>query len=86
MSSSEDHAPHLSETDARQGRWGRPVFWMLTISLSLAVLAMLGAWLWRADQLSAVQGAESAPASQVARFSTPPPEPKWTPRPPSPAG
>ena len=75
MSSSDDHAPHLSETSARQGRWGRPVFRTLIFSLSLAVLAMIGVWVWHAERLSAVQHNARAPASDVARYGAPPPHP-----------
>jgi hypothetical protein len=84
MSSPEDHAPHLPATKARQGSWGRPLFWVLTSSLTLAILALVGAWVWHSEQLTTVQHNARAPASEVARFYGPPPQPKSTPAPPSP--
>ena len=48
--------PEVTATPARQGRWGRPVFWVLLISTLLAALALLAAWMWRADDLATAQG------------------------------
>jgi hypothetical protein len=56
MTGSDDHAPRLSETRARQGRWGRPVFWVLAFSLMLAVAAMLGVWAWQWGPFAASAG------------------------------
>jgi hypothetical protein len=73
MSSPEEHAPPISETRARQGRWGRPVFWMLAFSLGLAVAAMLGVWAWQWGPFNAVPQ-PSAEASQAQpQPSAPPP-------------
>lgn len=44
--------PALNETRARQGRYGRHVLWLLLASLALVVLALFGAWAWRADDLA----------------------------------
>jgi hypothetical protein len=84
MSSPGDHSPSLPETKARQGSWGRPVFWVLTVSLALAIIAMIGVWAWHGERLAAVQHNARAPASEVARFSTPPPQPRTTPAQPPP--
>ncbi|HET6971186.1 MAG TPA: hypothetical protein VFH92_08675 [Phenylobacterium sp.] len=36
-------------TRARQGRWGRHVFWVLVFSTLLAALGMFAAWAWKAE-------------------------------------
>jgi hypothetical protein len=41
-------APVTNATRARQGRWGRHVFWVLVFGTLLAALAMFLAWTWRA--------------------------------------
>jgi len=74
----EEHAPRLNETRARQGRWGQPVVWVLTISLTLAVIAVFATWAWHAHGL-AERNSMTPPPSQVARFSAPPPQPRWAP-------
>ena len=62
----DDHAPHLSETRARQGRWGRPVFWVLTISLILAVLALVGVWAFHWGPFQSAQRLENARTTNAA--------------------
>ncbi|PZQ64919.1 MAG: hypothetical protein DI570_03635 [Phenylobacterium zucineum] len=47
FSSRESERPVLNATRARQGRWGRHVFWVLVFSTVLAALAMFAAWAWR---------------------------------------
>ncbi len=47
--------PRLNATRARQGRWGRQVFWVLIISTVLAALALFGAWTFRARDLAEVE-------------------------------
>ncbi|MGZ3377006.1 MAG: hypothetical protein ACXU8S_10455 [Phenylobacterium sp.] len=39
-----DHHPVLAATPARQGRPGRPVFWVLVISTFLAAAGLFVAW------------------------------------------
>ena len=46
-----DH-PVLAATPARQGRLGRPVFWVLVISTLLAAVALVIAWAWKAPGFS----------------------------------
>lgn len=46
-SSRETGRPTLNATRARQGRWGRPVLWVLVFGTLLASLGMLLAWTWR---------------------------------------
>jgi hypothetical protein len=43
----------LTATEARQGRWGRHMFWVLAASTVLAVLVLFGSWAMRANDLSA---------------------------------
>lgn len=65
-------APRLNATRARQGRWGRHIFWVLVISTVLAALALFGAWTYRAKDLAAVEvnnGAKTPAEAQ--RYDTP---------------
>ena len=45
------NAGELNATEARQGRWGRHVFWVLVASTVLAALALFGSWAFHADDL-----------------------------------
>lgn len=47
--------PRLNATRARQGRWGRHVFWVLVVSTVLAALALFGAWSYRANDLASIE-------------------------------
>jgi len=47
--------PRVNATRARQGRWGRQIFWLLIISTVLAALALFGAWSFRAQDFAAVE-------------------------------
>jgi hypothetical protein len=49
------HPTRLNETQARQARWGRPVFWVLIISIALASLVLFLVWLHYAPALTAVE-------------------------------
>ena len=37
-----DQAETITATDAKQGRWGRPVLWILIIGTGAAILVLLG--------------------------------------------
>jgi hypothetical protein len=37
----------MGATRARQGRWGRHVFWVLLFGTLLSALAMFAAWTWK---------------------------------------
>jgi hypothetical protein len=41
-----EHAPHPSVTEARQAITTRHVRWVLAISLTLATVAIVVAWMW----------------------------------------
>ncbi|MFZ3007768.1 MAG: hypothetical protein WA047_16500 [Phenylobacterium sp.] len=45
----------LNATRARQGRFGRHVFWVLLVSTALAAMALFGAWTWQADNLASTE-------------------------------
>ena len=46
--------PELPATDARQGRWGRHMLWVLLAGLVLVIIALFGSWAIRAPDLEAV--------------------------------
>jgi len=48
----EHPGPVLNATRARQGRYGRHVFWVLVISTVLAAAALFGAWGMRSGDLT----------------------------------
>jgi hypothetical protein len=48
----EPHAPVLSATRARQGRFGRQMVWVLAVSTLLAAIGLLLAWTWKAPSLA----------------------------------
>ena len=68
--------PVLAATPARQGRYGRHMFWVLVIGTLLAAIGLLLAWIWKAPSLArddakiANTHAQSAPA-----FNAPAPAP-----------
>ena len=47
-----DHHPVVAATPARQGRLGRPVFWVLVVSTFLAAAGLFAAWGWKSPGLS----------------------------------
>jgi hypothetical protein len=64
--------PVLSATRARQGRFGRHVFWVLLVSTALAALALFGAWTWRAEDMARTDvRAKSQAATQTQPFDNP---------------
>lgn len=46
--------PELPATDARQGRWGRHMLWVLLAGLVLVIIALFGSWAVRAPDLESV--------------------------------
>ena len=72
--SSVEHAPHLTETQARSGLRGRHVLWMLIASVTFAVIALAAAWAYRSHDLAVVdaRSASRASAGQPATAATPP--------------
>jgi hypothetical protein len=76
-------APDLSATKARQGRMGRDVFWVLVISVVLAVAALTAAWIYRAPQLTASDANNGTRPAVAKSFDAPAPQPVQSPPPPS---
>ncbi|MBV9996934.1 MAG: hypothetical protein JO127_17155 [Caulobacteraceae bacterium] len=75
--SSNEHGPEITPVRARQGSGGRRLFWVLTGSTALAIVAIIGAWsLWGGSLSRPHNGGEEAPANQVVRFSTQPMAPR----------
>jgi len=67
----DQHGPQLNATRARQGLWGRPVFWVLVVSTVLAAAALFGAWGMRSGDIAAVEPHRGATTQQEAeRYST----------------
>jgi len=76
---SEEHAPRVNATRARQGRRGLHIFWVLTISLMLGAVALAIIWAANSGQLAAVRGHTQAPApAAAANFDEPPPAARQT--------
>lgn len=61
---SEGHA-ELEATDARQGRWGRHMLWVLLASVVLVIIALFGSWAARAPDLEAVDSKSRAVAEEA---------------------
>jgi hypothetical protein len=68
----QSRGPRLNATRARQGRWGKHVFWVLVVSTILAAIALFGAWSFRANDLAAVE-VNNGPATsaEVQAYDTP---------------
>ena len=56
---------HIEATDARQASWGRHAFWMLICSTTLVVVALFGAWAYRAGDLSDANAKSTPTAAEV---------------------
>jgi hypothetical protein len=73
----ETDRPVLAATPARQGRYGRRVFWVLVISTVLAAIGLGLAWMWKAPALSTEDArlygrhTEQAPKPSPAAQQTP---------------
>jgi Na+/H+-dicarboxylate symporter len=65
--------PVLSETRARQGRFGRHVFWVLLISTLLAAIGLFAAWAFKSGDLAQTK-ARPTPAEARAFDAPQPPQ------------
>ena len=63
----------LRATKARQGSWGRHIFWVLVISTVLAALALLGSWMINAPRLDGPGGQTRAEPTGAQQFNSPEP-------------
>lgn len=61
--------PALNATRARQGRFGRHMFWVLLVSTALAALALFGAWTWRSDDLATTSPNNAREPADAAAFN-----------------
>lgn len=59
-----EHAPELDATEARQGRWGRHMLWVLLAGLILVAIALFGTWAMRAGDLQALDERAAATAAE----------------------
>jgi hypothetical protein len=67
----EHHGPVVNATRARQGRWGKHVFWVLIISTVLAAAALFGAWGLRSGDLASVEHTKGATTQgEAQQYST----------------
>jgi hypothetical protein len=67
----EQHHPAVNATRARQGRWGKHVFWVLIISTVLGAAALFGAWGLQSGNIASVEHTRGATTPQEAeRYST----------------
>ncbi len=67
--------PALNATRARQGRWGRHVFWVLVFGTLLAALGLFAAWAWRAPDIAATEPTLLEAQQQSRTFDPPAPAP-----------
>ena len=65
--------PVLNATRARQGRFGRRIFWVLVFSTLLAGIGLLVAWTWKAPSLATANGDARSSAGKA--FNAPEPAP-----------
>ncbi|PVM73976.1 hypothetical protein [Caulobacter radicis] len=65
-----EHSPTLKATPARQGRWGRHIFWVLVVSIVLAAIALFGSWGMRSGELASVEGNRGANTPAEAQQGT----------------
>lgn len=75
LSSRYSSRPTMNATRARQGRFGRHVFWVLLISTALAALGVFASWAWRADDLSTTEPNNARQAVDARTFDAPEPAP-----------
>ena len=73
----ETERPALNATRARQGRWGRQVFWVLVFGTLLAALGMFAAWTWKsADEGPPGSAQETVDGRGYGAPEPPPPNPQ----------
>jgi len=65
--------PVVAATPARQGRYGRHVFWVLVVSTALAAIGLFLAWGWKAPSLSRPGSQTAASPAAADAFHAPEP-------------
>lgn len=79
--SPQDPETKVPATPARQGALGKPVLLVLVISTALAGLALIGAWLFRADDLADVEPHAGRQTTDATAFEQDAPAPLQNPPP-----
>ena len=68
--------PVVAATPARQGRFGKHMFWVLVASTLLAAIGLLIAWTWKAPALADANAKVTTSRTQAAPgFDAPAPAP-----------
>lgn len=70
--------PHVDvgATRARQGRYGKHMFWVLVASTLLAAIALFASWGFRSGDLAAVEPNNAGETQDAAAYDAPPPAAK----------
>ncbi|MDP1875532.1 hypothetical protein [Phenylobacterium sp.] len=68
--------PKVPATPARQGALGKPVMVVLLVSVTLAFVGLMAAWLFRADDLAEGDAHAGRQASDAALFEQDAPAPR----------
>jgi hypothetical protein len=72
MAYSQDR-PTVGATRARQGRFGRNIFWVLVFGIALTVLGFAATWAWKAGDLASTEPNNATQKSDVSGFQAPQP-------------
>jgi hypothetical protein len=67
--------PVIGATRARQGRYGRHVFWVLLFGTLLAALGLFAAWTWRSGDLASTEPSKATAVASAKSFDAPEPAP-----------
>lgn len=75
LSTRSNPRPGVGATRARQGRFGRHVFWVLLFGTLLAALGLFAAWTWRSGDLASTEPNNARQKADAALFDAPEPAP-----------
>lgn len=64
--------PRINATRARQGRWGKHVFWVLVISTALAAIVLMTTWGVNSDNLADANAPRVNSAAEAVQGTTSP--------------
>jgi flagellar basal body-associated protein FliL len=73
-----EHSATLNVTQARQGRRGKHVLWVLAVSLVLVVAALFGSWFMKSDELATTESHNARQTADAEVFNAPDPAVKQT--------
>ena len=74
MAYSHEDRQRLGATQARQGRMGRSIFWVLVFGVVLTVLGFAATWAWKAGDFTAVSPNDQARPAQAQQCNAPRPD------------